>query len=146
MALFILCDRSFVFFDVMAEISAQVMVRRQTTMSLCSIGLVVGIGPVVGIDLPVGSTLVVSPNMSRSTTKQTKWPVLPVKTQINQGTRPVWSEYSQCAQWVAEDLVFPHVDREDSDQTGQMSRLIWVFGGRSFFESWNYFLSLFSHF
>ena len=55
LALFTLCDGSFVFCYVKAEISAQVMVRRQITRSICRIG------PVVAIDLPVGSTLVVSP-------------------------------------------------------------------------------------
>ena len=55
LVLFTLCDGSFVFCDVAAEISAQVMVRRQITRSICRIGSVVGIG------LPVGSTLVASP-------------------------------------------------------------------------------------
>ena len=55
LALFTLCDGSFVFCDVTAEISAQVMVRRQITRPIFRIG------PVVGIGLPVGSTLVVSP-------------------------------------------------------------------------------------
>ena len=50
-----LCGGSFIFCDVAAEISAQVMVRRQITRSICSIG------PVVGTGLPVGSTLVASP-------------------------------------------------------------------------------------
>ena len=38
-----------------------------------------------------------------------------------------WSESSQCAQWVAKDPSFLHADSEDSDQTGRMPRLIWVF-------------------
>ena len=29
--------------------------------------------------------------------------------------RPVWSESSQCAQWVAKDPGFLHADSEDSD-------------------------------
>ena len=33
------------------------------------------------------------------------------------------------AQCVAKDLSFLHADREDSDQTGWMPRLIWVFTG-----------------
>ena len=41
--------------------------------------------------------------MSRSTTKPSKWPVRPAKTQISLGIRPVWSESSLCAQWVAKD-------------------------------------------
>ena len=43
----------------------------------------------------------------------------------------VWSESSLCTQWVADDPRFLHVDSEDSDQTGQMPRLIWVFAGRT---------------
>ena len=55
--------------------------------------------------------------------------VRPAKTRISLGIRPVWSESSLCAQWVAEDPRFLHVDSEDSDQTGRMPRLIWVFAG-----------------
>ena len=57
LALFTLCDGSFVFGDVTAEISAQVIVRRQITRSICRID------PVVGIGLPVRSTLIVSPTV-----------------------------------------------------------------------------------
>ena len=64
-------------------------------------------------------------------TKPTKWTVCPAKTQISLGIRPVWSESSQCAQWVTEDPLFLHADSEDSDQTGRMPRLIWVFAGRT---------------
>ena len=63
-------------------------------------------------------------------TKPTKWPLRPAKTQISLGIRPVWSESSLCAQWVAKDPSFLHADSEDSDQTGRMPRLIWVFAGR----------------
>ena len=66
-------------------------------------------------------------DMSRHTTKLTKWPVRPAKTQIS----PVWSEPSLCAQWVAKDPMLLHADREDSDQTGLMPRLIWVFAERT---------------
>ena len=38
---------------------------------------------------------------------------------------------SLCAQWVAKDPSFLHVDSEDSDQTGWTPRLIWVFAGRT---------------
>ena len=54
-----------------------------------------------------------------------------MKTQISLGTRPVWSESSQCAQLVAKDPSFLHADSEVSDQTGRMPRLIWVFAGRT---------------
>ena len=55
----------------------------------------------------------------------------PVKTQISLGIRPVWSESSLCAQWTAKGPSFLHADSEDSDQTGRMPRLIWVFAGRT---------------
>ena len=57
------------------------------------------------------------------------WHVRLAKTQISLGIRQVWSESSLCAQWVAKDPSFLHVDSEDSDQTGRMPRLIWVFAG-----------------
>ena len=63
--------------------------------------------------------------------KTNKMAVRPAKTQISLGIRPVWSESSLCAQWVAKDPSFLHADSEDSDQTGQMPRLIWVFAGRT---------------
>ena len=57
--------------------------------------------------------------------------VRPAKTQISLSLRPVWSESSLSAQWVAKDPSFLHADSEDSDQTGWMPRLIWVFAGRT---------------
>ena len=57
--------------------------------------------------------------------------VRPAKTQISLGIRPVCSESSLCAQWVAKDPIFLHADSEDSDQTGRMPRLIRVFAGRT---------------
>ena len=57
--------------------------------------------------------------------------VRPAKTQISLGIRPVWSESSLCAQWVAKGPSFLRADSEDSDQTGRMPRLIWVFAGRT---------------
>ena len=53
--------------------------------------------------------------------------VCPAKTQINLGIRPVWSEASLSAEWVAKDPSYLYADSEDSDQTG----LIWVFAGRT---------------
>ena len=44
--------------------------------------------------------------------------VRPAKTQINLGIRPVWSESSLCAQWVAKDTSFLHVDSEDWSDWG----------------------------
>ena len=63
--------------------------------------------------------------------KTNKISVHPVKTQISLGTHPVWSESSLCTQWVAKDPRFLHADSKDSDQTGRMPRLIWVFAGRT---------------
>ena len=70
-------------------------------------------------------------HLSRIMTKPTKWHVRPWKTQISLGIRPVWSESSLCAQWVAMGLSFLHADSKDSDQTGRMSRLVRVFAGRT---------------
>ena len=69
--------------------------------------------------------------LSQSKTKPTKWPMHPAKTQISLGIRPVWSESSLCAQWVAKDPSFLHEDSEDSDQIWRMPRLIWVFAGHT---------------
>ena len=62
--------------------------------------------------------------------KTNKMTVCPAKTQISLGICPVWSESSLCAQWVAKDPGFLHADSGDSDQTGRLPRLIWVFARR----------------
>ena len=67
--------------------------------------------------------------MSRRMTKPTKWPVYPAKTQISLGIRPVWSESSLSAWRNIGPLTTYWAHSEDSDQTGQMPRLIWVFAG-----------------
>ena len=51
-------------------------------------------------------------DMSRLMTKPTKWSERPAKTQISLGVRPVWSESSQCAKWVAKDPNFLHADAQ----------------------------------
>ena len=63
--------------------------------------------------------------------KTNKMTLRPAKTQISLGIRPVWSESSLCTQWEAKDPSFLHADSEDSDQTGRMPRLIWVFAGHT---------------
>ena len=63
--------------------------------------------------------------------KTNKMSVHQAKAQISLGIRPVRSESSLCAQWVAKDPKFLHADSEDSDQTGRMPRLIWVFAGHT---------------
>ena len=63
--------------------------------------------------------------------KTNKMTVRSAKTQISLSIRPVWLESSLCAKWVAKDPSFLHADSEDSDQTGRMPMLIWVFAGRT---------------
>ena len=63
--------------------------------------------------------------------KTNKMAVCPTKTQISLGIRPVWSESSLCAPWVAKDPSFLHANSEDPDQTGQMPSVIWVSAGRT---------------
>ena len=62
-------------------------------------------------------------------TKPTKWHVCPAKTQISLGIRPVWSESSLSAWRKLGSFATHWAQSEDSDQTGWMPRLIWVFAG-----------------
>ena len=62
-------------------------------------------------------------------TKPTKWQVRPAKTQFSLGIRPVWSESSLTAWRKLGSLATHWAHSEDSDQTGRMPRLIWVFAG-----------------
>ena len=71
--------------------------------------------------------------MSHLMTKSTKWHVHPMKTQISLGLRRVWSESSLCAWRKLGSLATHWAHSEDSDQTGWMPRLIWVFAGCSHF-------------
>ena len=85
--------------------------------------------------------------MSRLMTKPTKW-LRPVKTQISLGIRPVWSESLLPAWGKLGSLATHWAHSEDSDQTGRMPRLIWVFAGRTVILlvlSWggSYFFGLF---
>ena len=52
-------------------------------------------------------------NVSHLMTKPTKLHLRPAKTQISLGIRPIWSESSQYAQWVAEVPMFLNADSED---------------------------------
>ena len=61
--------------------------------------------------------------------KTNKISVHPAKTQISLGIRPVWSESSLSAWRNLGSLATHWAHSEDSDQTGQMPRLIWVFAG-----------------
>ena len=69
--------------------------------------------------------------MSHPLTKPTNWHVRPAKTQISLGIRPVWSESSLSARRKLGSLATHWMHRKDSDQTGLMPRLIWVFAGRT---------------
>ena len=75
--------------------------------------------------------------MSQSKAKPTKWPVCPAKTQIRsawasvQSDPAVRSKSLLCTLLEATDINLVQVDNEDSDQTGRMPRLIWVFAGRT---------------
>ena len=68
--------------------------------------------------------------MSRIMIKPTKWLVRPAKAQISLGIRPVWSESSLSAWCKLGPLATHWAHSKDSDQTGRMPRLIWVFAGR----------------
>ena len=63
--------------------------------------------------------------------KTNKMIVSPAKTLISLGIHPVWSESSLSALKIAKDPSFLHADSRESDQIGQMPRLIWVFAGRT---------------
>ena len=57
--------------------------------------------------------------------------VRPAKTQISLGIHPVWSESSLSAWRELRSLATHWAHSKDSDQTGWMRRLIWVFAGRT---------------
>ena len=63
--------------------------------------------------------------------KTNKMSVRPAKTPISLGIRPVWSESSLSAWRNLGSLDTHWAHSEDSDQTGRMPRLIWVFAGRT---------------
>ena len=68
-------------------------------------------------------------SLSHITTKWTKWPVRPTKTRINLGFCPVGLIFAVCKKkpWV---LSLP-VHTTNSDWTGRIPRLNWVFAGRT---------------
>ena len=68
--------------------------------------------------------------MNQRTTKPKKWHVRPAKLQISLGICPVWSECSLCAWKKFWSWASHWAHSEDSDQTGRMPWLIWVFAQR----------------
>ena len=71
--------------------------------------------------------------MNRLMTKPTKWPLRPAKTQISMGIHLVWSESSLSAWRNIGSSATHWAHYKDSDQTGQMPRLIWVCWAHSHF-------------
>ena len=68
--------------------------------------------------------------MSHDMTKPTKW--LYAQRRLGSAWASAQSDQSSlCAYWVAKDPSCLHADSKDSDQTGRMPRLIWVFAGRT---------------
>ena len=70
-------------------------------------------------------------NLSHLMRKPTNWHVHPAKTQISLGIRPVRSESSLSAWRKLGSLATHWAHTKESDQTGRMPRLIWVFAGRT---------------
>ena len=71
-------------------------------------------------------------NLRRNMTKAIKWPVCPAKTWSSLGIHPVWSIFSvRLIRFMS--LATHTAHSEDTDQTGQMPRLIWVFTGHMSF-------------
>ena len=69
--------------------------------------------------------------MSSDMIKPTKW--LCAQQRLSLGIRSVWSESSLSAWRKLGSLATHSAHSEDSDQTGRMPRLKWVFAGRSHF-------------
>ena len=63
--------------------------------------------------------------------KPNKVTVRPVKTQLSLDIHPVWSESLPSAWRKLGSLDTHWAHSEDSDETGRMPRLIWVFAGRT---------------
>ena len=61
--------------------------------------------------------------------KTNKMTVCPAKTRISLGIRPVWSESLLSAWRKLGSLATHWAHNKDSDQTGRIPRLIWVFAG-----------------
>ena len=66
--------------------------------------------------------------MSRSTTKPTKWPVPPAKTQISLGIRPISLVSSLCTLWVVTDCNILQADNKSLIRLGR----VFLLGSRHF--------------
>ena len=69
--------------------------------------------------------------------------VLPTKIMISLPIHSgdiLWSEFSLGTFWTAKDAKFLHADNDQTDQTAQMHKLIWVFVRKYVFSHWGYLL------
>ena len=66
-------------------------------------------------------------DLSHSMTEPTKWPLRPAKTQVSLGVHLIWLESLLPAWRNLGPLAILRAHNDDSDQTVQMPRLIWVF-------------------
>ena len=83
------------------------------------------------MESPASAKVISHAILSRLMTKPLKWHVRPAKTQISLGIRPVWSESSLSAWRKLGSLAIHWAQSEDSDKTGRIRRLMWVFAGRT---------------
>ena len=70
-------------------------------------------------------------HLSQYVRKRTLWHVRSLKTQISLRIRAVWSESLLSAWRNFTSLAVRNPPSEDSDQSAQMRRLIWIFAGRT---------------
>ena len=96
--------------------------RNNTLINLCF----VGVGMIRNAVSRCSRLKLVKVQYEPQHDKTNKMSVRPAKTQISLGIRP---ESSLCAEWVAKDPSFLYAVSKDSDKTGRMPRLIWVFAG-----------------
>ena len=69
-------------------------------------------------------------DLSHNMTKPTNW--MCAQRRLRSAWASAQSDQSSlCVQWVAKDPRCLHSDSEDTDKTERMSRLIWVFAGRT---------------
>ena len=69
---------------------------------------------------------------NRNGRKRTFWQVRLTKTQISLRIRAVWSEFSLSIWRDFACVAVQIAPSDDSDQTTQMRRLVWIFAGRTF--------------
>ena len=103
--------------------------HRQTAKAQVSLHICTASSQPLPLAQTMYRTTVSFTHMSSLTTKPTKWHVRPAKTQTSLGICQVWSESSLSAWRKLGSLSTHWAHSKDSDQTGWMPRLIWVFAG-----------------